>query len=1087
MWMKTAESDRQGKLDIAMKSLLNLLSVLHLLSVLCASNLYAVDDVSGTLFTLTNTPTVPNGAWSWFEDERAIVDATDPANPLLLVSSVSAAPDGDVESGDIDLLWRNLNTGVQGKFELHDRLERDDHNSAALYLRPDGRYLAMYSRHGSDNFTRWRVSTNPHDPTSWGAMQTLNNGVGATYNNIYYLPNDNNGAGRTYNFTRAMGYDPVVQTSTDDGTAWSNVGQLLTQGDGGDRPYVKYASDGKRIHFISTEEHPRDFANGIYHGYIQDGVLYDSLDSIIDNNLFDSNAVSPTALTRIFANGSSFNGTTMNRAWTISLEMDNTGNPAGIFTARANDNSNDHRFFYARFDGADWQVNEMAKAGGFLYAAENDYTGLASIDPDNPNVVFMSTKIDPRSDALTSRYELYRGETADFGATWSWSAITENSTVDNLRPLVPAWNGQDTALVWMRGTYATYTNWNTEVVGLKLTDSGPKSLLWKGNADISGLWDDGISSNWNSGGTFDSFHQGDEVAFDDSADTYQVHLQGPMTPMSIAFNNTVMPYTLTGAGIRGSGGIRVIGGGIVTLHNAPNTYTGETLIAKGTLVLSGIASLSDTAHIKVKSQGTLDISGLDSHSLTLNAQNLTVEGKLVGDIHAFSATTVNLISSAELNGQLTLDNSTLTGDGTITGNLTATSGTQVRVGTEGISVQSSRGPALYVDATSGASGNTTLANGAIFNPPLDGTTGADNAWEQRTALGSHGNIFESGGEAVENASQLRTTLTGLTTGQAYEVSVLFWDANGDVEDWNIRAGFEPAGLTFFANGTTSDAAQLGAVGADLASSLTYTAAPTLFNEANRILLAGVIGQVVVGSNGQLHVYIDDMPSAIGANNRTWYDGIVLKEVSFPTSQLVTLEVGGDYVQHSQASLRLDIYSPGILDKLDVAGHFAADGTLVVSLVDGAPAPQLGDRFDILKFGSLSGNFAEYDLPVLEPGLAWNVTSLLTIGELEVVRNVDFNSDGDVDGRDFLAIQRIDPSLIFDWQKLYGGRLVTPMTTLSLVVPEPAVYSLVCLASTTSAMMRLRAITSVADKASEIFARRSISKANAIHVDNKDKF
>ncbi len=1042
-----------------MKKLLNLFALVFLLFGTLSTQLLAVDDVAGTMFTLTNTTTAPNGAWSWFEDERAIIDASDPANPLLLLSSVSSAADGNAESGDIDLLWRNLSTGAQGEFELHDRLERDDHDSAALYLRPDGRYLAMYAKHITDNLTRWRVSTNPHDPTSWGPMQTLNNGAGTTYDNIYHLAADNNGAGRTYNFTRATGFDPVVQVSSDHGSTWSNAGQLLTQGDGNDRPYLRYASDGKKIHFISTEEHPRDFANSVYHGYIQDGKLYNTNGSLIDNNLFDPNAVSPTALTKIFQNGSTSYGTTMNRAWTISLETDNTGNPVGIFSARANDNNTDHRFFYARFDGAQWQVNELARAGGFLYAAESDYTGLVSVDPDNPNVVFMSSKIDPRSEATTSKYELYHGITSNFGETWSWSAITENSTVDNLRPIVPEWNGSDTALTWMRGNYTSYTSWDTEIVGLKMVDTNPKALLWRGDAANPDKWDVNVTSNWDSGGGLtDVYNQGDEVAFDDSASTHDVELQTELSPMGVAFNNFTMPYILTGTGISGNGRLRVLGGGTVTLANNANTYSGETLIAKGTLALEGGATLNQTSHIKVMSQGTFDVSGLIAGAFTLNSQNLMVEGHVVGNINATESSTVQVSSSGNLQGNVAAQNTFVFGEGTITGNLTAQSGSAIQVGGEGITVQTSLGAPVYYDATSGAVGNTTLANGALFNPPLNGTTGADNAWEQRTVLGSSGNIFESGGEAVENTPELRTTIAGLAPGKSYEVSVFFWDANGSVEDWNIRAGFESGDLTLFANGIGTDATELGATGAGLASALTYATAPTLFVEANRTLFAGIVGTTTTNGSGQLEMFIDDMPSPIGANNRTWYDGIALREILDPTSMFVTLEVGGNYTQHVGSSLQLDIFSPTILDQLDVSGNLAAAGTLVVSLASGAPTPQLGDKFEVLQSVSFSGGFDTYDLPILDTGLAWNVSQLMMTGELEVVRDVDLDNDGDVDGRDFLAIQRLTPALLPDWQLLYGDQLIAPLLAFSAALPEPTTYSFICFASATSALMRFRVNT-----------------------------
>jgi hypothetical protein len=124
----------------------------------------------------------------------------------------------------------------------------------------------------------------------------------------------------------------------------------------------------------------------------------------------------------------------------------------------------------------------MAYAGTRLYAGEDDYTGLAALDPNDPNVVTISTDADPAagtplvSAADRKRHrELFRGTTGDAGQTWRWQAITANSTVDNLRPLVPHWNDPRTALVWMRGTYANnHGEWYTAVVALILPPD-PKS------------------------------------------------------------------------------------------------------------------------------------------------------------------------------------------------------------------------------------------------------------------------------------------------------------------------------------------------------------------------------------------------------------------------------------------------------------------------------------------------------------------------------------------------------------------------------------------------------------------------------------
>jgi hypothetical protein len=281
-----------------------------------------------------------------------------------------------------------------------------------------------------------------------------------------HLPADSGGAGRLYNFVRSVGFDPNILTSANHGDAWAYGGRLLAEGTNSDRPYLRYFSDGQRIHLLTTNRHPHNFDNSIYHAFIQDGKLYSSTGATLDDNLFDASARAPADLTPVFTTGMPFGGVTMRRGWTIDVAIDDAGRPYAVFQARANDLEADHRFFYARFNGATWSVHEAAKAGGFLYASERDYTGLAALDPHDPNRLFISTKIDPRTDAALPHYEIFEGVTAHGGASWTWTPITYASTVDNLRPIVPAWDADHTALLWMRGRYTTYTNYNLEIVGL---------------------------------------------------------------------------------------------------------------------------------------------------------------------------------------------------------------------------------------------------------------------------------------------------------------------------------------------------------------------------------------------------------------------------------------------------------------------------------------------------------------------------------------------------------------------------------------------------------------------------------------------
>lgn len=200
----------------------------------------------------------------------------------------------------------------------------------------------------------------------------------------------------------------------------------------------------------------------------------------------------------------------------------------------------------------------------------------------------------------------------------------------------------------------------------------------------------------------------------------------------------------------------------------------------------------------------------------------------------------------------------------------------------------------YVDATSGVSGNTTLASGGTFSPPLNGTTGNDNNWEQRTTFGSGGNIFEAGGEqAAENAPELKTVISGLTAGYIYTVYAFFWDPSSTAEDWNLRAGTtsNPGANTLY---SASDATiELTSVAATLASGLTYATAPTSFIDGGtRILQAAQLGTVTADGSGQISLFIDDRNAASSVNLRTWYDGVGYEFSAVPEPSAAALGLLG---------------------------------------------------------------------------------------------------------------------------------------------------------------------------------------------------
>jgi hypothetical protein len=431
----------------------------------------APDYVAGELYELND-----NGAWSWFMDDRAIVD-----RGKLIVGSVRAV--GNFRTGADDPNWGNieiavldLDTKQAATTILHPRLEQDDHNGPAFYVRPDGRYLAVYTKHGQDRIVRWRISE-PGDPLKWGSERTFETpgaaeqfgGDSVTYSNLFRFPD-----GRLYNFHRGVGHDPNYLVSEDEGDTWRYGGHVL-RGRDGYSPYLKYAYDGQgTLHFIATEDHPRNFDNSLYHGFLRDGKLHRSEGTVAAELSTTTEApINSWDFTKVFA------GDADHVAWMCDVELDAEGRPYVAFSTQRDGRGlprgkggMDHRFHYARFDGGAWQEHEIAHAGRRLYPGEDDYTGLAALDPHDPDVIYISTDADPTtgeplvSAADNRRHrELFRGVTEDGGVHWTWTPVTANSTVDNLRPIVPKWDGPRTVLVWMRGGYRSNRGeWTTAVV-----------------------------------------------------------------------------------------------------------------------------------------------------------------------------------------------------------------------------------------------------------------------------------------------------------------------------------------------------------------------------------------------------------------------------------------------------------------------------------------------------------------------------------------------------------------------------------------------------------------------------------------------
>jgi hypothetical protein len=448
------------------------------------------DLVSGNLIQFND-----NGCWTWYVDERALVD---PDAKRVIVGCVEngngvggVARDGNISATFFDLQSRTVSKTTL-KYALTSFGGGDDHNAPGMTRLPGGKYLAFYTGHNADQHSYYSV----YDPiTGWGpdtdfdwSTQPGGDDFNTSYSHPYYLSAED----ITYNFSRGNGKSPNFLYSTNLGATWTYGGQLTTNDNiGYVNGYFKFWGNGvDRIDFLCTEYHPRDFNNSIYHGYISNHMSFRDDGTVMDTNIFDKlDLPQPQDFTPVFTAGTvDPAGQTNYRCWNDDICRYSDGTITCIISTRLNNNVNgsdaninpDHAFFYCRYDGTHWSHTYLCKAGTKLYSSEADYVGLGSVDPSDPNIIYISTTYDPRTDTLLGNHEIWKGVSTNNGAGFNWTQITRDSDQENFRPIVPAWDRDHTALLWFRGTYTSAQILNVAIVGLIQDNSeivGPMSYV----------------------------------------------------------------------------------------------------------------------------------------------------------------------------------------------------------------------------------------------------------------------------------------------------------------------------------------------------------------------------------------------------------------------------------------------------------------------------------------------------------------------------------------------------------------------------------------------------------------------------------
>lgn len=403
-----------------------------------------------------------HGGWCWFQDPRAIMH-----KDKLFIGSVRGNGSGPALVGIYDL----ARDTQLGNVLMQDHFDNDDHNSPVFHVRPDGGVLATYAKHNRDRFHYSRFS-DPSDPLKWSEeikheRNSPNPRDKVTYMNLYELKNE----GKLYNFYRGIEFNPTFVTSTDHGMTWSEPVHFVKNDVGGrHRPYARYASNGKdTIHVSITDAHPRDYGNSLYYFTFRNGNYYRANGSLIKS--LKDGAVTPSEAEKIYQGSDTTRKpegfeSVPNSAWTSSIAIDADGHPHIGYTLYLS--GEDHRYRIASWNGTRWIDREVAYAGHFLYPRESSYTGLIALDPVDPEIVFISSDVDPKTGRSNGgKHEIYRARiTADDDtSSIEWQAVTKNSPVRNIRPMVLR-DGANRIVLWNRGDFQTYRDYDLDTVGL---------------------------------------------------------------------------------------------------------------------------------------------------------------------------------------------------------------------------------------------------------------------------------------------------------------------------------------------------------------------------------------------------------------------------------------------------------------------------------------------------------------------------------------------------------------------------------------------------------------------------------------------
>jgi autotransporter-associated beta strand protein len=482
--------------------------------------------------------------------------------------------------------------------------------------------------------------------------------------------------------------------------------------------------------------------------------------------------------------------------------------------------------------------------------------------------------------------------------------------------------------------------------------------------------------------------------------------------------------------IIGSGGLTKSSPGTLRMIGE-GTYEGPTEIAFGTLQIDGATGDGDTT---VNAGGTLAGRGMVRGDLIARAGSV-VRPAAVNPGEPTGPTMIDDFSSSDLSAynQFTV----LNFDGAVESTFARSAG-GITAGTTDTG-NSPEQAALVRPFDGLAVGETLVVDAAI--DPNNGTPRAVNLFDYGLL------VADSDGLTQGSRNQYLYSASRLSNNPDIMLA-RYWDidsADGSAGDVNVNGGAgvdieSPAATQFYIRRTGATTYQLGYSTDNM---------ETLIQYGEDISVEASFEPDLVG-------FYSDARGGNGTTTQTAEPGIfdnLRIERDGPVSSVFT--VAGDFLLESGATLALQLNRIDEYSQVIVEGALVADGTLQIALGPNY-VPAAGDEFDLLDFGSLSGDFTSIELPSLATGLKWNNSMLVSDGVLQIVAGIagDYNASGIVDAADYVVWRRavgtsgaglaadgngdfnVDQHDYALWRMNFGASLSAESARLA-TVPEPS--------------------------------------------------